>query len=76
MPGKRAITSQEVSLKFNLTYPTVTHYTNLGLFRVVGRRGNKRLYDAEEVRSNLGKLKKLADDGYPLRLIRDKFIKA
>jgi DNA-binding transcriptional MerR regulator len=73
--AKRTVTSQEVAVKFRLSYPTVTHYTNLGFFRVIGRRGNKRLYDEAQVRGSLRQLQRLATEGYPLRLIRDKFIR-
>jgi DNA-binding transcriptional MerR regulator len=69
---KKTISSLDVSARFNLPYSTVTHYTNLGLFRVVGRRGNKRLYDEEEVKERLSQIRKLTNEGYPLMLIRDK----
>ena len=49
-------------------------YTNMGLFKVVGRRGNKRLYDEADTRSQLAKIKNMVVEGYPLRLIRDKLV--
>lgn len=69
---KKIVSSVEVSAKFNLPYSTLTHYTNLGLLKVIGRQGNKRLYDEEEVRHRLAEIKRLANEGYPLMLIRDK----
>jgi hypothetical protein len=47
----------------------------MGFFRVVGKRGNKRLYDAGEVRAIIGKIREMVNQGYPLRLIRDNLFK-
>lgn len=66
--------SKEISLKLDIPLSTVTHYTNLGLFKVAGRRGNKRLYNEDEARLQLARVRKMAVEGYPLRLIRDKLI--
>lgn len=52
-----------------MTYPTLNHYTNLGFFDVVAKRGNQRFYCLDEVRSKLTMVEKLKNDGYPLRLI-------
>ena len=70
--NKKLILAKEIGLKFSLPYSTVNHYTNLGFFSVVGRRGNKRLYDEEEVQHKLAQISRLIDEGYPLRLIRKK----
>ncbi len=72
---KKLIHSKDIVIKYNLPYSTVTHYTNLGFFTVVGRNGNKRLYDEEEVRVKSQQIKKMITEGYPLRLIRRKLIK-
>ena len=44
----------------------------MGFFTVVSTKGNKRLYDENEVRTMLEKVTKLIREGYPLRLIRKK----
>jgi len=44
----------------------------MGFFNVVGRKGNKRLYDEEEVKKRLLEVQDLIKQGYPLRLIREK----
>ena len=67
---KSMVTSQDIAVKFMLSYQTINHYTNLGILIVKGRKGNIRLYDEEEVRRNLQKLGDLKNEGYPLRLIR------
>lgn len=67
--NNKLISSKEVIAKFNISYPALTHYTNIGLLRVVGRRGNKRLYDAVQVKQRLPKIRNMIDRGYPLRLI-------
>jgi DNA-binding transcriptional MerR regulator len=69
---KKVIYSKDIVARYNIAYPTVTHYTNLGLFTVVGKKGNKRQYDGAQVRARIGKIKKMMDEGYPLRLIRKK----
>lgn len=71
MMSKKLLHSKEIVEKFGITYPTLTNYTNLGLFTVVGKDGNKRLYDEEEIKEKLPKIKELITKGYSLRLIRD-----
>jgi len=69
---KNLVSAKEISEKFGVSYPTLNHYTNLGFFNVVVKRGNKRFYELSEVRAKLGVISKLKNDGYPLRLIRKK----
>ncbi|MFC1624044.1 MerR family transcriptional regulator [Candidatus Omnitrophota bacterium] len=66
---KKLIFAKEIPLKFDISYPTVSYYTNLGLFTVVRRKANKRLYYENEVRVKLDKIFRLSNEGYPLRLI-------
>ena len=68
---KNHISSKEVTKKFEISYPTLTHYTNIGLLKMVGRKGNKRLYDEEGVGKRIPKIRELVNRGYPLRLIAD-----
>lgn len=67
---KDLILSRDIVKKYNLPYSTITHYTNMGFFTVVKRKGNRRLYNEDEIRSKLSKITKLVNEGYPLRLIR------
>lgn len=69
---KNLISAKEISDKFGVSYPTLNHYTNLGFFNVVVKRGNRRFYELAEIRAKLGVIAKLKNDGYPLRLIRKK----
>ncbi|MEI8349282.1 MAG: MerR family transcriptional regulator [Candidatus Omnitrophota bacterium] len=64
--------SKDIIAKYNISYPTLTHYTNLGFFTVVEKRGNKRLYDEEEIKERLPQVQQWIKEGYPLRLIREK----
>ncbi len=68
--SRKVIFSKDIVKKYNIPYSTVTHYTNLGFLNVVGRKGNKRLYDENEVSEQIAKISKLINEGYPLRLIR------
>ena len=72
--NKNLVSAKEISDKFGVSYPTLNHYTNLGFFSVVVRRGNKRFYQADDVKMKLKVISKLKNDGYPLRLIRKKII--
>jgi len=67
---KNLILSKDIVERYNIPYSTITHYTNMGFFTVVRRKGNKRMYNEHEVREKLEKITKLVNEGYPLRLIR------
>lgn len=67
---KHLILSRDIEKRYNIPYSTITHYTNMGFFTVVSRKGNKRLYNENEIRSILPRITKLISEGYPLRLIR------
>ena len=69
---RNLILSRDIEKKFNIPYYTITHYTNMGFLTVVSRKGNRRLYDENEVRTKLEQIGKLVEEGYPLRLIRKK----
>lgn len=69
--SKKLIFSKDIVKKFNVPYSTVTHYTNMGFFTVVKKQGNKRLYDESEINTQLERIRRLTDKGYPLRLIRE-----
>jgi len=66
------ISAKEIEKKYNIPYSTITYYTNLGFFTAIRRRGNKRLYDQNEISARMEKITKLINEGYPLRLIRKK----
>jgi DNA-binding transcriptional MerR regulator len=69
--AKKLIRSKEIVEKFGITYPTLTNYTNLGLFTIVDKKGNKRLYEEGEIRERLPKIREMITQGYSLRLIRN-----
>ncbi len=69
---KDLVSAKDVSKRFGLPYPTLNHYTNLGFFKIVVKRGNRRFYQAYEVKTKLDIITRLKNDGYPLRLIRKK----
>jgi DNA-binding transcriptional MerR regulator len=66
----KLIAAKELIQKYNLTYQTVNHYTNLGLFDVVTKRGNVRLYDEAVIAGRMSKITQYINAGLPLRLIR------
>lgn len=72
--NQRLILAKDISKEFNIPYPTINHYTNLGFLTVVKRSGNRRLYDRASVRIRLRELSKLVEKGYPLRLIRRRLV--
>ncbi len=70
--NKNLLSAKDVVRRFGVSYPTLNHYTNLGFFCIVIKKGNKRFYDAQELRQKLGVISRMKNDGYPLRLIRKK----
>ena len=67
--AEKLISSKEVVEKFGISYPMLTHYTNIGLLHMVAKRGNRRLYDPEEIKSRIPKIKEMVNEGYSLRLV-------
>ena len=70
----KLISAKEITRKYNISYQTVNHYTDFGLFSLVLKKGNVRFYDGLEVKYRLAKITKLAREGYSLRLIRRKLL--
>jgi DNA-binding transcriptional MerR regulator len=68
----RQITSKEIVASLGISYPSLTHYTNIGLFKVIGKKNRQRLYDCEDTKKRLGMINDLIAKGYPLRLIKEK----
>ena len=66
----KLISAKDVVGKYGVSYSLLNYYTNLGLFEVKKRNGNARFYDEKEIRAKRAKINKLADSGYPLRIIR------
>ncbi len=66
------LTAKDISKKYKVAYPTINHYTDLGFLAIVKREGNKRLYNDKQVKSRLQMISKMMNEGYPLRLIRQK----
>lgn len=63
------ILAKEIVKKYNISYQTLNYYTNIGLLKVIRRKGNGRLYDREEIERRLQKIRGLKNEGYPLRII-------
>ena len=66
------VTAKDISKKYKVPYPTINHYTDLGFLSIIKREGNKRLYNDKAVKSRLSLISKMMNEGYPLRLIRNK----
>lgn len=67
---KALITIGDISKLYGLSKATINYYTNMGLLHIVEKQGNKRLYDDDEIRKRLEKIKEMRRSGYSLRLIR------
>jgi DNA-binding transcriptional MerR regulator len=69
------ISSRELTEKLNVSYQTINFYTNLGLFEIQKRVGNKRFYDEDQTRARIQRILALKEEGYPLRVIVRQFSK-
>ena len=65
----KLISTKEIIQRYDLSYQTLNFYTTLGLFNVIERRGNRRLYEESEIRDKISHIKELKNQGYPLTLI-------
>lgn len=66
------VTTQELSVALNISVASINYYSNLGLFNIEDREGNKRLYDKEKTLSIYKEIRHLRKRGYTLRLIQQK----
>ena len=67
--ARKTITSKDIVEKFNISYHTVNYYTAIGIFSVLNKKGNERLYDEEITKQRFEKTKEMIAEGYPLILI-------
>jgi len=66
----KLISIKEINEEYDLSLSTLNYYNDLDLLRVTARDGNKRLYDEQDVKARIEKIKELQQQGYPLRLIK------
>ena len=73
MIDKNLVSIEGVVRLFKISKATVNYYTNLGLFHIADKKGNKRLYDKEEIERAVRKIRSLRRQGYTLKLIQQSF---
>lgn len=66
------ITTEELVKLLGISAATVNYYTNMGLFKIKDRRGNRRLYEKNEVKELHEQIRKMRREGYPLRIIQER----
>lgn len=66
------LSAQEICERFEIPYSKINYYTYLGLFDIVRKVGNKRLYDGAQIEHRFQIISRLVNEGYPLSLIRKK----
>ena len=64
---------KEIAALLNISPATINYYTNIGLFQVGDRKGNRRLYNKQRILERFEEIKELRKAGYSLGLIRQKF---
>ena len=69
------VTSEELVKLLGVSSATVNYYTNLGLFKIKDRRGNRRLYEKNEIRELHDQIRKMRKEGYSLRIIHERLNK-
>ena len=69
------VTLEELVKLLGISSATVNYYTNLGFFKVKDRRGNRRLYEKNEIRELHEQIRKMRKEGYSLRIIQERLNK-
>ncbi len=72
---EKLVSAKNIAAILNVSPATVNYYTNIGLFKARGRKGNVRLYDEEETTGIFEQIRHLRGEGYSLRLIQQRFEK-
>ena len=70
--SEQLLSAEELVKLLGISSATVNYYTNLGLFRVKDRQGNKRLYEKNETKELHEQIRKLRREGYSLRIIQER----
>ena len=68
------ITAKEIATHYHLSYQVTNRYTDAGLLEVAFKKGNKRFYNRSVVGKRIKQIVNLAQEGYPLGLIRRKLV--
>ncbi len=66
------VTSEELVKLLGVSSATINYYTNLGLFKIKDRLGNRRLYEKNETKELHEQIRKMRKEGYPLRIIQER----
>ena len=69
------VTAEELVKFLGISSATVNYYTNLGLFKIKDRRGNRRLYEKSEIKELHDQIRKMRREGYSLRIIQERMQK-
>ena len=69
------VTAEELVKFLGISSATVNYYTNLGLFKIKDRRGNRRLYEKTEIKELHEQIRKMRREGYSLRIIQERLNK-
>ena len=70
--SENLVTSEELVKMLGVSSATVNYYTNLGLFKVKDRQGNRRMYEKNEIRELHDQIRKMRKEGYSLRIIQER----
>ena len=70
--SENLVTSEELVKMLGVSSATVSYYTNLGLFKIKDRQGNRRLYEKNEIRELHDQIRKMRKEGYSLRIIQER----
>ncbi len=69
------VTAEELVKLLGISSATVNYYTNLGLFKIKDRLGNRRLYEKNEIKELHDQIRKMRREGYSLRIIQERMQK-
>ena len=73
--AENLVSSEELVKLLGISSATVNYYTNLGLFKVKDRHGNRRMYEKNEIKEMHDQIRKMRKEGYSLRIIQERLNK-
>ena len=70
---KKMVNVDELARIVDVSKATVNYYTNIGLIEVKEIKRNRRLYDLDDVKKRINRVREMMKVGYTIKLILREF---